>query len=81
VVDTSDSRLAHALAERERTGRFKGELNFRKKDGTVFPTEHTVKTIRDDVHQPVLHISVIRDITLEHQKRLPCRIISASWDD
>jgi len=38
VVDASDPRLELAL-ERVRTGKFKGELNFRRKDGTIFPGE------------------------------------------
>jgi PAS domain S-box-containing protein len=39
AVDTSDPRLPAALEERKRTGRFRGELNYRRKDGTVFPVE------------------------------------------
>lgn len=39
IVDASDPRLAAALAERARTGRFRGELTLRAKDGTSFPAE------------------------------------------
>jgi PAS domain S-box-containing protein len=39
VVDTSDPRLGPALEERAQTGRFRGELRFRRRDGTVFPGE------------------------------------------
>ena len=39
VVDLNDPKLPVALAERRRTGIFKGELNFLHRDGTVFPAE------------------------------------------
>jgi len=37
IVDLNDPRLPAALKERAQTGRFSGELNFKKKDGAVFP--------------------------------------------
>ncbi len=37
IVDITDPRLAASLEERTRTGRFKGELTFIRKDGTKFP--------------------------------------------
>ncbi len=36
VVDRTDPRLPEALAERERTGEFRGELNCVRADGSVF---------------------------------------------
>jgi len=39
TVDLSDPRLKSALEERARTGKFKGELNYKRKDGTIFPGE------------------------------------------
>ncbi|HOW85220.1 MAG TPA: PAS domain S-box protein [Candidatus Aminicenantes bacterium] len=39
VVDMSDPRVAAALEERARTGRFRGELNFLRRDGSKFPGE------------------------------------------
>lgn len=39
VVDVTDPRLPQALEERSRTGKFVGELNFRRKEGEVFPVE------------------------------------------
>ncbi len=37
ITDLSDPRLPLALEERKRTGRFSGELNYKRKDGTIFP--------------------------------------------
>ncbi|MEI8194611.1 MAG: PAS domain S-box protein, partial [Phycisphaerae bacterium] len=39
VSDPDDSRLMAGLKERQRTGRFRGELRFVRKDGTKFPAE------------------------------------------
>jgi len=39
LVDTNDPRLLSALEERARTGHFRGELTFRRKDGSTFPAE------------------------------------------
>ena len=48
VVDSSDPRLAAGLDERRRTGRFRGELTMRRKDGTSFPVELSSAIFRDD---------------------------------
>ncbi len=62
VFDTSDPRLSPALEERERTGRFRGELRFRRTDGTVFPGEvsSALFTDPDGVVRATL---TIRDVT------------------
>ena len=39
IADTSDPRFAAGLEERDRTGRFYGELTMKRKDGTTFPVE------------------------------------------
>jgi PAS domain S-box-containing protein len=39
VVEAADTRLAWALAERARTGHFRGELTLVRKDGVRFPAE------------------------------------------
>ena len=62
VVDVKDSRLSPALAERRRTGYFKGELNFLHRDGTVFPTELTSATFTDLSGEEETSM-FIRDIT------------------
>ncbi|MFH1153351.1 MAG: PAS domain S-box protein [Pseudomonadota bacterium] len=41
------------------------QYRLKKKDGTIFPSEHTVKTVVDDLGRPILHVSVVRDITRE----------------
>ncbi len=62
VVDPSDPRLRPALEERARTGRFKGELRFRRKNGTVFPGEVSSALYTDRDGQ-VRTTMIIRDIT------------------
>ena len=58
------------------------EFKMRRKDGTVFPTEHSVMPIRNEVGRLVSWVCVVRDIT-EHKRveaelrQLPWRIIEA----
>lgn len=62
VVDVSDPRLPSMLEERARTGNFKGELTFIRKDGTKFPGEITSAIFKDkDGFERTSMI--IRDIT------------------
>ena len=62
LVDPADPRLPVALAERARTGRFRGELTFRRKDGSTFPGEVSTAIFRDrDGHERTS--MAIRDIT------------------
>jgi PAS domain S-box-containing protein len=62
VVDVTDSRLSLALEERARTGRFKGELTFLRKDGTRFPGEISSNIFTDRTGQKRTSM-IIRDIT------------------
>jgi PAS domain S-box-containing protein len=48
LVDTSDQRLAPALDQRRRTGRFRGELTMRRKDGTTFAVELSSAIFSDE---------------------------------
>ena len=62
VVNLNDPRLPKALEERKRTGKFKGELTFVRKDGTIFPGELTSNIYVDS--QGVQRTSIIvRDET------------------
>ncbi|WP_269850993.1 PAS domain-containing protein [Methanosarcina horonobensis] len=61
IVDTSDSRLRLAL-EMAGTGKFKGELNFRRKDGTTF-LESYQPCFFFDKNDQVKTVMTIRDIT------------------
>jgi PAS domain S-box-containing protein len=61
VIDASDPGLKFALEE-TRTGKFKGELNFRRKDGTIFPGELSTAFFSDQNGQ-VKTVMIIRDIT------------------
>jgi PAS domain S-box-containing protein len=62
VVDSSDPRLFPALEERNRTGRFTGELNFKLKDGTIFPAEISSALFKTANGESRANI-VVRDIT------------------
>jgi two-component system, NarL family, sensor histidine kinase UhpB len=62
VLDKNDPRLSDALRERARTGRFKGELNFKRKDGTIFPGEIS-SSIFHDSNGKTKTSMIIRDIT------------------
>jgi PAS domain S-box-containing protein len=62
VVDLDDQRLLPALKERERKGRFAGELNFKRKDGMKIPVEITsvlFKTKDGDERASI----IVRDIS------------------
>jgi PAS domain S-box-containing protein len=62
VIDTSDSRLAPALEERDRTGKFRGELTFVRKDGTIFEGEIS-SALFTERHGQLRTSMVIRDIS------------------
>ncbi|WP_410509163.1 PAS domain S-box protein [Methanosarcina hadiensis] len=62
ILDQSDPRLKPSLEERDRTGRFKGEINHKRKDGTIFPGEVSTSLFRDKNGLTKIAI-IIRDIT------------------
>lgn len=50
-------------------GVFRTEFNMRRKSGEVFPTDHTVKEIRDGSGRRAVVVSVVRDMT-NHKKAM-----------
>ena len=62
VVDPSDPRLAPAIEARRRTGTFKGELNFRRKDGTKISCEVSSSVFKDKNGNERTSM-IVRDIT------------------
>ncbi|MEW6263689.1 MAG: GAF domain-containing protein [Thermodesulfobacteriota bacterium] len=62
VVDMDDPRLPAALEERAKTGKFRGELNFRKKDGAIFPVE-VFSSVYTDKHGNQKTSMTVRDIS------------------
>lgn len=66
LLDNTDPRLAAALEERARTGRFSGELTFLRKDGSKFPGEISTALFQNSDHQSGTSM-IIRDITERRQ--------------
>ncbi len=54
-------------------GVYKDEFQMRRKDGSIFPTEHTVTEIRDESGNRVSVVTVVRDIT--QRKRMEQTLI------
>jgi PAS domain S-box-containing protein len=62
IFDPNDPRVPAALAERERTGTFRGELNFVRSDGSVFPGD--VVSVRfTDASESTWFSTNIHDVT------------------
>jgi PAS domain S-box-containing protein len=80
-VDPGDPRVAAALHEQERTGRFHGELNLRRADGTVFPADLTMNSFQDS-HGARRTVAIIRDVSerrrLEAQVHLQAAALEAA---
>jgi len=62
LVDPTDPRLPGLLEERARTGRFRGELFFKRKDGSRFPGEVSSVFYRDKAGEMKASV-IIRDVT------------------
>ena len=62
VIDLTDPRLAAALEERDRTGKVMAELNFKKKDGTLFPAIVSSSVFTDSKGDSYTSM-IIRDIS------------------
>lgn len=91
VVDVTDSRLPAALEIAQREGKWRGELNHKRRDGTTFPAEAAVKTFPDSAGQDRV-VVVTHDLTyrkgiesalLKSQERLELALEGADlglWD-
>ncbi|MEW6673734.1 MAG: PAS domain S-box protein [Thermodesulfobacteriota bacterium] len=66
IVDIKDPRLAPAMEARNRTGRFQGELNFVRRDGTSFPGEISSAVFRNRDGN-LRTTMIIRDMTERKQ--------------
>ncbi|OAB28491.1 PAS domain S-box-containing protein [Flavobacterium fryxellicola] len=66
IVDLTDSRLPVLLEERNLTGRTRGELTFKRKDGSFFPGEVTSAVFKD-VKGFEMTSMTIKDLS-EHKK-------------
>ena len=64
LVDITDPRLILLLEERERIGKIRGELTFKRKDGTKFPGEIT-SVVFIDANGLEKTSMIIRDITVQ----------------
>jgi PAS domain S-box-containing protein len=73
LVDPTDTRLQVLLAEREQTGRFKGELNFRRKDDSVFLGDVSSAFYKEKSGVSKASV-IIRDIT--ERKRAEQRLMT-----
>lgn len=66
IVDMNDPRLCPALEERELSGQVMTELNFIRKDGTIFPTFLTSTLFEDDEGE-MISVMIIRDISKDKE--------------
>jgi PAS domain S-box-containing protein len=75
LIDPNDSRLATLLQERDRTGRFTGELNLIRKDGSIFPGEVSSAFYADNSGTKKASI-IIRDVSERRRAEEALRVIS-----
>lgn len=66
IVDMNDPRLCPALEERELAGQVMTELNFIRKDGTIFPAFLTSTLFEDDEGE-MISVMIIRDISKDKE--------------
>ncbi|HEY3476699.1 MAG TPA: PAS domain S-box protein [Anaerolineales bacterium] len=62
IMDPNDARWQLALGERARSGQFRGELNFLRKNGSSFPGELSTTIFRDSSGNEKTSM-IIRDIS------------------
>jgi two-component system, cell cycle sensor histidine kinase and response regulator CckA len=62
ILDMTDPRLPQAIEERQRTGRFRGELTLKRADGSRFPGEIS-SAVFEDAQGMARTSLIIRDVT------------------
>ncbi len=72
LIDSRDPRLQAALEERARTGRFRGELTFLRKDGSRFPGEVSTNLFRNNAGEQRTTM-IIRDVSARHEMEAALR--------
>lgn len=70
MVVTDEPRVQAFLEERRRTGHARGELTYKRRDGTTYPAE-TVSTVFTNLAGEQMTVIIFRD--LSEQKRLEAR--------
>lgn len=80
IVDKTDERIPKAIEIRRRTGYFKGELNFVRKDGSIFPCEVTSNTFEgsDNIEYSTM---IIQDISKRKQDEKYLKRSSKIFED
>ncbi|HEY6368767.1 MAG TPA: sigma 54-interacting transcriptional regulator [Candidatus Binatia bacterium] len=80
LVDPVDNRLQSLLEERERTGRFRGEIFYKRKDGSTFLGEVS-SAFYQDVSGATKAAVIIRDVTERRRVEETLRDITAGTAD
>ena len=76
-IAVQDERLEAGLKERAHTGRFRGELTLRRKDGSLVPVELS-SCVFEDVNGTVKTGHVVRDIT---ERKHSAQLLKQAYDD
>jgi len=63
VIDLNDPRIPITIEERLRRGKVRAEMNYVKRNGTIFPTEVTSTIFLDAIGQ-LWTISIVRDMSM-----------------
>ncbi len=66
LIDLNDPRVAQLLQLRQRTGKAKGEITYKRKDGSTFPGDLTSAAFTDN-NGRLLTSMIIRDVTDRRQ--------------
>lgn len=66
VINQDDPNLAALLAERERTGMIRGEITFKRRDGSIFPADFT-SSVFDYAPGDKRTVVFFRDVTERKQ--------------